>query len=134
MYRFVFVIAALISPVAASADQTFSTGSGITATVPEVCQIKASIVAIDRDASKATGSIYELCNSGRAFRIVASHRKLADGETIEITYGGNTTALDASGVSDIGTRKGPIARAVPFGVRSSGLIDTVAISLGIAAI
>ena len=120
------------APAAASDRSTSGMRSSLV--VPEICEISAPQIAIDDGDGIATGSIFEMCNSGRAFRIVASHRELSENENVEFTYAGETRQLDRSGMSHVGDRSGPSARAVPFTVRSDRLNDVLAISLGIIAI
>ncbi len=123
---------AFAAPAAAS-DRSAS-GMQISLVVPEVCEIRAPTLAVNESDGVATGSIFEMCNSGRAFRIVASHRVLAENEEIEITYAGETRQLEESGASHVADRSGPSARAVPITVRPNRLNGSLAISLGIIAI
>src|SRR3546814_17596348 len=65
---------------------------------------------------------------------MASHRMLADGEQVQINYAGEIRQLDNSGLSDIAYRRGPVVRNVPVTIRTDGLMQSLAISMGIAAI
>ena len=124
----------LVLATPAAASDRSSSGVRISLTVPEVCEIRAPAIAVDETDGVATGSIFEMCNSGRAFRIIASHRALSDDEDVRITYAGKTRRLEASGTSHVADRSGPSARAVPIMVRPDRLNGSLAISLGIIAI
>src|SRR3546814_4114852 len=90
-----------------------SAGFRISLVVPEVCQIESSDIIVDAGSGLATGTVFEACNSGRGFRVMASHRMLADGEQVQINYAGEIRQLDNSGLSDIAYRRGPVVRNVP---------------------
>jgi hypothetical protein len=66
--------------------------------------------------------------------VLASHRALASGEQVQINYAGETRQLDSSGISDIAYRTGPSFGEVPITIQTSGLTETLAISLGLAVI
>lgn len=128
----IFATAFALLPVAAHAGAPG--GFGISATVPEVCGIDASEVVIQPGDGQVAGSVSEMCNSGRGFRVMASHRSLAQGEAVEIIYAGQAVQLDAMGISELAYGTGPVARHVPVLIRSNGLVETLAISIGIMAI
>src|SRR3546814_18493724 len=94
-------IACAAFPVAAYANGDASAGFRISLVVPEVCQIESSDIIVDAGSGLATGTVFEACNSGRGFRVMASHRMLADGEQVQINYAGEIRQLDNSGLSDI---------------------------------
>lgn len=123
---------AFASPAAASESAT--SGMRISLTVPEVCEISAQTIALQDTDGVTTGSIYEMCNSGQAFRIVASHRELAADEDVVVTYADETSNLQQSGISNIADRSGPSARAIPITITRSNLTGPLTISLGIVAI
>ncbi len=124
--------AALSSP--AHAEGNASAGFRISLTIPEVCQLEASDILIAQDGGGATLNVFEMCNSGRGFRVMASHRALAVGEQVQINYAGQVRQLDSSGMSDVAQRSGPVVGNVPVAIQASGLVETLAISLGLAAI
>lgn len=134
MLRYVAFAAAVALPAAAHANSTASAGTRISLVVPEVCRIEAPVIAVDRESGTAAGNVFEMCNSGRGFRVIASHRALDAGETARIAYAGQTRQLAASGQSDIALRHGPAARYVPIAIETQGLRQDLAISLGFAAI
>jgi hypothetical protein len=121
-------------PVAAHANTDASAGFRISVVVPEVCQIESSDIIVDVSNGSASGMVSEMCNSGRGFRVMASHRELAAGEQVQINYAGETRQLNSSGLSDVAYRRGPTVRNVPVTIRTDGLTQNLAISLGIAAI
>lgn len=135
MKRTILLCFAVFTLPAAARAEGAGTGSvGISATVPEICQIDASSLVLGEGDVAVSGAVSEMCNSGRAFRVMASHRSLQPGESVEITYAGEVTRLDASGSSAIAHRSGPVARQVPVSVRSDGLVEALAISIGLMAI
>src|SRR3546814_8173399 len=67
-------IACAAFPVAAYANGDASAGFRISLVVPEVCQIESSDIIVDAGSGLATGTVFEACNSGRGFRVMASHR------------------------------------------------------------
>ena len=134
MLRYVALIAAAAFPAAAHAGSGDTAGARISLVVPEVCQIEASDIVVDADGGSASGTVFEMCNSGRGFRIVASHRELAGGEQVQFSYGGEIRELDGSGLSDVAYRSGPTFAQVPVSIQTSGLVQNLAISLGVAVI
>ena len=124
--------AALASP--ALAESNARAGFRISLTIPEICQLEASDVLIAQDGGSTTLNVFEMCNSGRGFRIVASHRPLVSGEAVQVNYAGQIRQLDSSGMSDLAHRTGPVVGTVPVAIQASGLVQTLAISLGLSAI
>ncbi len=129
---FTFLIVAACST--AGQARGGSAGMQISAYVPEVCEIESTALVVDSQAGTTERSVFEMCNSGRQFRVIASYRALDDDEQVRINYGGEVHELDSSGMSDVGLRRGPMVRHVPISVQTSDLSQTLAISLGIAAI
>lgn len=130
-----FCLAATALPAAAQAEGgNASAGVRISVTVPEVCQIEASAISVDSATGLASGTVFEMCNSGRGFRVVATHRSLQEGEQVRINYAGETRLLDPSGTSAVASRAGPIVDRVPVSVQSTGLVQNLAISLGLIII
>ena len=113
--------------------QTASGGIPISVSVPEVCQIEA-LNLVGNSSGFVSGTAFELCNSGRGFRVMATHRSLENGERVTINYAGMTQELDSSGVSDVAERSSPIVGPVPVSIQSTGLVQGLAISLGVAVI
>ena len=134
MLRFALFAAALALPCAAQANPDASAGMRISMNIPEICQIEASIASVDPDSGVATGDVFEMCNSGHGFRVIASHRRLAAGETARIVYAGQGSPLAPTGLTEIAVRQGPVAKQVPFVVQAQGLREELAISLGITAL
>ncbi len=122
---------AMALPAPAAAE---TAGARITLTVPEVCQIETSAILVDAEAGSASGSVFEMCNSGRGFRVLASHRALAEGEQVQIDYAGEIRQLDRSGISAVAQRSGPTIGHVPVRILTDGLVGNLAISLGLAII
>lgn len=132
--RFIAIIAAVAFPTAAHATTDASAGVRISLVVPEICQIESSALIVDADGVSASGTVFEMCNSGRGFRVMASHRMLIEGEQVQINYAGETRQLDSSGMSDVAYRSGPTVGNVPVTIQTNGLVQGLAISLGLAAI
>ena len=134
MRRYIAIIAAAAFPTAAHANGAASAGVPISLIVPEICQIEASTLTVDASGDSASGTVFEMCNSGRGFRVLASHRPLVSGEQVQISYAGEIRQLDSSGMSDIAYRSGPTFGEVPVTIQTNGLTGTLAISLGLAVI
>ncbi|WP_300379045.1 hypothetical protein [Henriciella sp.] len=134
MYRYVSAIAAVSLLYGAPGNTEAAGNVDITVVVPEVCQIESTAITVDSNGSSASGTVFEMCNSGRGFRVIASHRTLAGGEEVEINYNGQVRELDSSGVSDVAFRNGPIAGSVPVTIQSNGLVEGISISLGLTII
>lgn len=111
-----------------------SSSSNISVVVPEVCQIESSTITVDASGQSASGTVFEMCNSGRGFRVIASHRPLGSGEEVEINYGGEIRQLDGSGISNLAYRHGPIVGDVPVTLQSSGLAESFSVSIGFTII
>ena len=134
MLRYLTLVVALSVPAAAQANSNASGSMRISLHVPEVCQIEASVVPLDKNEGTASGDVFEMCNGGRSFRVMAMHRALDEGETVRIDYGGESRQLSASGFSELAVRSGPVVRNVPISVRAQGLQQDLAISVGFAVI
>ncbi len=126
--------ASMALAVPAAADAGGSAGVRISLTIPEICQIETSDIMVDANGSSASGTVFEMCNSGRGFRVMASHRSLAEGEQVQIAYAGQLHQLDRSGISEVAFRTGPTVGAVPVSIQTAGLTQNLAISLGLAVI
>jgi hypothetical protein len=124
-------LAIVASP--AHADSGASAGARISLVVPEICEIEATSIIMDA-AGSASGTVFEMCNSGRGFRVIASHRSLDESEQVEINYGGQNHQLDSSGISEIAQRSGPVVGEVPLSIRATSLSQSIAITLGLAII
>lgn len=125
-----FAAAGYTTPAAAES----AAGLGIRAMVPEVCELQLTQPVAAPQGGVASAEVFEMCNSSRAFQVVASHRALAPGEEVRITYGGELSKLDSSGVSHLALRQGPIVQSVPMIVQSVSLTSALVISVGMAAI
>lgn len=134
MRVFTAIIAVAAFPAAAHANANGSVGARISLTVPEICQIDSSAITVDAGGASASGTVFEMCNSGRGFSVVASHRLLVEGEQAEIDYAGEIRQLDSSGMSDVAHRRGPTIGDVPVTIQTNGLVQNLTISFGIAAI
>ena len=134
MVRYAVMIALASVPSVAHAAAERSAGLSISLEIPEICHIEAPELVVDANRNSATGSVFEICNSGRGFRVLASHRNLADGENVEVTYGGEKRQLNASGVSDVATRQGPTLEQVPLEIKTEGLAQPLVVSFGLAVI
>ena len=119
---------------AAHAGPGANAGLNIRVTVPLVCQIDATDLTMSVNQTETSGVIQEMCNGAVSFSVVASHRALEDGEEVQLSYDGQYTRLDPAGVSAVASRTGPTFGNVPISIRSSGLVDDLAISLGLAVI
>ena len=120
--------------IAVPGNATTSGGVDISLVVPEVCQIESTAITVDANGASASGTVFEMCNSGRGFRVIASHRALVGGEQVEINYGGEVRQLDSSGVSDVAYRHGPVAGNVPVTIQTDGLVQNFSVSLGLTII
>ncbi|WP_199504848.1 hypothetical protein [Qipengyuania sp. YIM B01966] len=128
------IVPAAIFASGANADVGSSASARITLVVPEVCQIEAASIVMHGARGSATGTVFEMCNSGRGFRVIASHRPLDEGEQVEINYGGQSRQLASSGISDIAQRSGPVVGHVPVSIRATQLSQSIAVTLGFAII
>ena len=134
MLRFAALLVLASMPSVAHAAGERGAGLSISLEIPEICHIEASELVVDTNKHTAMGSVFEVCNSGRGFRVLASHRSLTEGENVEVTYGGEKRQLNASGVSDVATRQGPTLEQVPLEIRTEGLDQPLVISFGLAVI
>ena len=134
MRQYIAIIAAAALPTAAHANTEASGGLRVSLVIPEMCQIEASTITVDATGDSASGTVFEMCNSGRGFRVMASQRTLFEGEQAQISYAGQVHQLDSSGISEIANRQGPVVAQVPVSVQTSGLVQNLAISLGLAVI
>lgn len=134
MRRYIAIVAAAACPTAAHANTDALAGVRISLVVPEICQIESSTITVDVSGHMASGTVFEMCNSGRGFRVMASHRMLEAGEQVQISYAGEIRELDNSGTSDVAHRSGPTVGNVPVTIRANGLVQNLAISLGLAII
>ncbi len=126
--------AALLSSSPALATTLASGGATIGASVPLVCEASASPISVDPDTGQAIGSVFEMCNGGSGFRIVASYRQLQAGERVTISYAGETVALQSSGMTAVAHMPGASLRTVPVAVASTGLAEGLLINIGFAVI
>ncbi len=133
MYRPSIFLALILSSTAAYARGE-NAGFAISANVPEVCQLETTTLTASSSTGEARGTVFEMCNSGRGFRVIASYRTLRTGEDVQLDYDGQISRLDISGYSSVVQRRGPIARRTPVAINSVGLTEPIAISFGIAAI
>jgi hypothetical protein len=128
-------VAALATlPQAAQAQSGANAGFGVRLTVPEICHLVLNDAVVAPGEGAAVIDVFEMCNSGRGFRVIASHRPLETGEQVQVNYAGQIRLLDSSGMSDIAYRNGPIFGSVPVTIQTSGLVQGLAISLGFAVI
>lgn len=134
MRHYIPLIAAAAILAGAGSPAEASGNVDISVVVPEVCQIQSAVLTVDETGGSASGSVFEMCNSGRSFRIIASHRPLADGEQVRINYGGELRTLNQSGISDVAQRTGPIVGDVPVTIESDGLVQGFSVSLGFTVI
>jgi hypothetical protein len=116
---------------AAHAEGTASGGLGISASVPEVCELSTTSAALDHPAGATTLLVQEMCNSARGFQVVASHRPLSEEELVQLDYAGQANLLSPSGFSELAVRSGPRFEQVPVQIQSAGLRSGLVISLGL---
>ena len=128
------VMAAGLFSTTAHSNTDASTGVQISLVVPEVCQIESSSITVDASGETASGTVFEMCNSGRGFRVIASHRSLVGGEQAQISYDGEVRQLDSSGFSDVAYRNGPTLGNVPVTIQTNGLVQNLSVSLGLTII
>ncbi|MEH6790813.1 hypothetical protein [Parasphingorhabdus sp.] len=134
MRRLIALIAIVAFPTAANANSEALTGFRLSLTIPEICEIESSAFVVDANGISASGSVFEMCNSSRGFRVIASHRMLATNEQAQISYAGETSQLDSSGLSDVALRSGPTVGNVPVTIQTNGLVQDLTISLGLTVI
>ncbi|HAA93568.1 MAG TPA: hypothetical protein DCE33_14055 [Rhodospirillaceae bacterium] len=134
MFRSSLVLGSFLTSSACLAGPTQPSQANISVTVPEICSIDARSLLIDKEKGVISGEVLEMCNSNRAFRLIASHRMLQPGEQGRIDYAGESSNLEAEGISDVAVRQGPVIRRFPIFVRTAGLQQDLTISLGFAAI
>lgn len=127
--------AALVAvPSIACAEGGGQTGFQISLTIPEICDIEASSVLIEGSDGQVTVNVFEMCNSGRGFRVLASHRALEPTEQVRVNYAGQLTDLSPTGMSEVAFRQGPMVRSVPVAIQATALTQGIAISFGMTAI
>ena len=119
---------------AAHAAPGDNAGFNIRVTVPLVCEIDASALTLSVNQNQTNGVVQEMCNGAVSFSILASHRQLQEGEEVQLSYDGQPTQLDPSGVSPVVSRTGPVVARVPVSIQSTGLVQDLAISLELAVI
>ena len=129
----VAVIASALPIIPAHAMDS-SGGLRISVTVPESCHLDAGEVQFSADGGQLVTTVTEICNSGRAFQVTASHRQLASAEKVSVFYAGNAVSLSDSGLSEIALRRGPTFERVPVAIDASNLETGIAISFGMTAI
>lgn len=127
-------IACATIPSAAYAQGGDEAGFRLSATVPVVCQLEASALVVGKDANEGSASVFEMCNSSGGFRVLAYYRALEPGEQVQIDYAGQLRQLDPGGMSEVASRPGPKVGSVPVFVQTHGLVEGLAISLGMVAI
>jgi hypothetical protein len=129
---------AMLVPAVAHADPTGTGNMRITAIVPMVCNIDTDSFSLNPldglGQADAQGTVREFCNSSQGFMVMASYRPLEAGEQVTVSYDGQTSALNASGMSSVAFRQGPRLRTVPVSIHSTGLHSGIAVSLGMTAI
>ena len=101
MFRSSLVLGSFLTSSACLAGPTQPSQANISVTVPEICSIDARSLLIDKEKGVVSGEVLEMCNSNRAFRLIASHRMLQPGEQGRIDYAGESSNLDAEGISDV---------------------------------
>ena len=101
------LIAGAVTMIAAAsgnagwANETVEGHAHISATVPVVCSIEADSFSLDMESGAVVGTIFEFCNSGRGYQVIANHRPLSAGEFVEVRYGRDRAQLQRSGISPI---------------------------------
>ena len=124
--------AAITGPV--RAENVQQNQMRITATVPEICQIDGGPADLMVTDQVVTAHLTESCNSGRQFRVMASHRTLDDDEVVEVTYGDQFSTLARSGLSDIAYGSGARFSRVELSINPARLSQPITISFGITPI
>ena len=125
------IVAAL--PASAIANDRDETSVSLTATVPVVCEIDTDALVISSGQTQLTGSVFEMCNNGSGFRVVASHRALDRDEQVQMNYAGHVSMLSSSGFSEVANRPGARIGAVPVSIIGTELRESLAVSLAITA-
>lgn len=124
-------IGLMATPAVASSDATGSVG--VTAFVPEVCDISADDFSMDATGI-VTGSVQEFCNTSTGFQVLASHRPLADSEIAAVQYGANTTLLDGSGLAVVAFRSGQRLATVPVSIDARNISSPLAVAFSLSAV
>ncbi|WP_298306215.1 hypothetical protein [uncultured Erythrobacter sp.] len=126
------IIAGLaVLPHAAHAEVS---SSRVTASVPESCRLDAPNLSLNEGSESATGVAWEMCNSGRGYRIAALTRALDSSETIVLRYGNLIRELNAVGQTDLVNRSGPIFKQVPMSLNAKDLNRPLVLSVSMTAI
>ena len=126
-------IAAIALPQAAFAEDNASQSFRINVRVPAYCEINASAIIASEGDGIATGTVFESCNSGDGFQVVASHRELETSEVVAFNYAGQTSYLRQDGWSQVANRMGAKHGLRPIAVQYSGLTQPLAINLTITS-
>jgi hypothetical protein len=125
---------AILASTVAQASSDDAASSRLQARVPLVCEIDASDLLIDQSRQQITGTVFEACNGSGQFHVMASYRRLEDGERVHIDYGGAMTSLDPSGFSNVANRAGAKCGPVPVSINSAGLASPLVISFGLTSL
>ena len=123
---------ALTSPAHAADDTAGS--FGVSARVPESCDIQAGNFQAQSGTGLVAGQVTEACNHNRGFQILASHRSLTDQERVDVDYGGVLAQLERSGLSPIAFRAGPRFKAVSVKIEAHNLTETLQVSFSLTAV
>lgn len=128
------LLAVAMLPTSALAQDVASRGLGISATVPEVCEIRGSVLGLTSPNTRISAQIFEMCNGAGTFRIIASHRGLETGEKVLIDYDGQKSELQAAGISDVAVRSGPFVGSRTVAINGESLARPISISLGLTPV
>lgn len=113
----------------ARAEDAANGSFGMSAYVPEYCEISASPLLVSQGDGILTGSVLETCNTAQGYSVVASHRVLASNERIAFSYGGIESQLQSHGWTEVATRAGARYGMRQISVRHSSLASPLAIVL-----
>ena len=135
----IMISLAVVAAAMASSAPAFAAGQAngsmkVTLRIQESCGLSAETFALDPQTSEVRGSILEYCNASRCYQVLASHRPLEDGETVQLDFDSANSQLSASGLSPLSIRSGPRFGRVPVVVRSENLQAPIALSLSMTAI
>jgi hypothetical protein len=115
----------------ARAEEAGSQSFRISVTVPEYCEIHASPINVGEGNGFAFGSVFESCNVQEGFQVAASYRSLEPGESVALSYAGQSRVLHADGWSQVANRVGAKYGVRPISIRHAGLTAPLAINLTI---
>ncbi|MEQ5789309.1 hypothetical protein J3454_15565 [Erythrobacter sp. NFXS35] len=106
----------------------------ISARIPPVCSLATSPLAVAGNETIASAVMFESCNTNQGFQVLATHRPLEPGESAKVSYDGQNSDLEVSGLSFIQFRRGARHGPVLVNVATGSLAAPLAISFALTPV